>query len=59
MLQELIILYQQMDLPKSYSGVNMDSFMKKITYQEINKEGLINLGETIELMAEAEQLAAH
>jgi histidinol dehydrogenase len=44
---------------KSYSGVNMDSFMKKITYQEIDKDGLLNLGETIEIMAEAEQLIAH
>ncbi len=44
---------------KSFSGINMDSFMKKITYQEIDREGLLNLGETIEIMAEAEQLQAH
>jgi histidinol dehydrogenase len=44
---------------KSYSGVNLDSFTKSITFQHISKEGLINLGETIELMAEAEGLQAH
>ena len=44
---------------KMYSGVNVDSFVKKITYQEITKEGLISLGPTIEIMAEAEHLQAH
>ena len=44
---------------KSYSGVNLDSFTKSITFQSISKEGLINIGETIELMAEAEGLQAH
>ena len=44
---------------KSYSGVNLDSFLKSITFQEISKEGLKNLGPTIELMAEAEGLMAH
>ncbi len=43
----------------AYSGVSLDSFVKKITFQEISKEGLANIGETIELMAEAEQLDAH
>ena len=44
---------------KAYSGVNLDSFLKSITFQEISKEGLKNLGPTIELMAEAEGLMAH
>lgn len=44
---------------KAYSGVNLDSFVKKITFQEITKEGIQNLGNTIEVMAENEQLFAH
>ncbi len=44
---------------KAYSGVNMDSFIKKITFQEISAEGLDNLAETIEVMAENEFLMAH
>jgi histidinol dehydrogenase len=44
---------------KAYSGINLDSFTKSITFQKISKEGLINIGETIELMAEAEGLQAH
>ncbi len=44
---------------KAYSGVNLDSFTKSITFQKITKEGLLNIGETIELMAEAEGLQAH
>ena len=44
---------------KAYSGVNLDSFTKSITFQSITKEGLLNLGNTIELMAEAEGLQAH
>ena len=44
---------------KMYSGVNLDSFTKKITFQEITKEGLKMLGPSIEIMAEAEQLTAH
>ena len=44
---------------KNYSGVSLDSFTKKITFQQINKEGLLNIGNTIEIMAEAEQLIAH
>lgn len=39
--------------------MNLDSFLKSITFQEISKEGLKNLGPTIELMAEAEGLMAH
>lgn len=44
---------------RSYSGVSLDSFVKKITFQKITKTGLQNLGKTIEVMAEAEQLWAH
>jgi len=44
---------------KAYSGVNLDSFTKGITFQNITKEGLKNIGNTIELMAEAEGLQAH
>jgi histidinol dehydrogenase len=44
---------------KAYSGVNLDSFLKKITFQEISQEGIKNLGKTIEIMAENEELYAH
>jgi histidinol dehydrogenase len=44
---------------KAYSGVSVDSFLKKITFQEISKEGIQNIGKTIEIMAEAEELLAH
>ncbi len=43
----------------AYSGVSLDSFMKKITYQKITKEGIKALGPVVEHMAEAEQLEAH
>ncbi len=43
----------------SYSGVNMDSFFKKITFQEISKYGLHNIGKSVMTMAEAEELQAH
>lgn len=44
---------------KQYSGVNLDSFRKAITFQKITKEGIQLLGETVELMAAAEGLQAH
>lgn len=44
---------------KAYSGVSLDSFVKKITFQKLSKEGINNIGKTIELMAEAEGLNAH
>lgn len=44
---------------RSCSGVNIGSFIKKITYQEITEQGLRNLGDTIIEMAEAEGLQAH
>ena len=43
----------------AYSGVNLDSFIKKITFQEITSEGISKLGPTIQIMAENEQLEAH
>lgn len=43
----------------AYSGVNLDSFIKKITFQEITSEGISKLGLTIQIMAENEQLEAH
>ncbi len=44
---------------KAYSGVNLESFTKSITFQNISKEGLLNIGNTVEIMAEAEGLQAH
>ncbi|MFW5774522.1 MAG: histidinol dehydrogenase, partial [Tangfeifania sp.] len=44
---------------KTYSGVNLDSFMKKITFQEITSEGLRNIGPAVEIMAAEELLEAH
>jgi len=43
----------------AYSGLNMDSFMKKITFQTISEEGIKAIGPAIEIMAAAEQLDAH
>lgn len=44
---------------KAFSGVNLDAFVKKITFQKITENGILNIGNAIELMAEAEQLQAH
>lgn len=44
---------------KAYSGVNLDSFIKKITFQEITADGIRQLGDTIHIMAANEQLEAH
>ena len=44
---------------KNYSGVSLDSFVKKITFQKITAQGIQNLGRTIEIMAQAEKLEAH
>jgi histidinol dehydrogenase len=44
---------------KAYSGVSMDSFVKKITFQHITPRGLRNIGNTVEVLAEAEGLDAH
>lgn len=44
---------------KAYSGVSLDTFVKKVTFQRLDPQGLQNLGPTVEVLAEAEQLAAH
>jgi histidinol dehydrogenase len=44
---------------KSFSGVNLDAFTKKISFQSITKDGIQSLGKTIITMAEGEQLQAH
>lgn len=44
---------------KAYSGVSLDSFLKKITFQHISPQGLRNIGSTVEVLAEAEGLRAH
>jgi histidinol dehydrogenase len=44
---------------KSYSGVSVDSFVKKITFQKLSRQGLTEIGKTVITMAEAEGLSAH
>lgn len=44
---------------KAFSGVSLDSFVKKITFQKLTEDGIRNLGETVETLAAAEQLDAH
>ncbi len=44
---------------KQYSGINLDSFLKTITFQKISKDGLLNISKTVETMAQAEGLQAH
>jgi histidinol dehydrogenase len=44
---------------KAYSGVSVDSFVKKITFQQLSQQGLQNIGSTVEIMAAAEGLDAH
>ena len=44
---------------KNYSGVNLDSFMKSMTFQKIYKKGIQNIGKAIEIMADKEGLQAH
>ena len=44
---------------KAYNGVNLDSYMRKVTFQELSADGLRSLGPVIEVMASAEQLDAH
>jgi histidinol dehydrogenase len=44
---------------KSYSGVSVDSFVKKVTFQHISPEGIKNIGSTVEILAELEGLQAH
>lgn len=44
---------------RSYSGVSVDSFVKKVTFQHITREGLLHIGSTVETLAELEGLHAH
>jgi len=44
---------------KQYSGVSLDSFMKSMTFQKISEKGIMEIGQAVELMAEAEGLHAH
>ncbi|HBT86864.1 MAG TPA: histidinol dehydrogenase [Porphyromonadaceae bacterium] len=44
---------------KSFSGVSLDSFIKKITFQQLSEDGIISIGNAVEIMAEAEKLYAH
>lgn len=44
---------------KSYSGVNLDSFIRKVTFQELTAEGIDSIGEAVEIMAAEESLDAH
>ena len=44
---------------KNYSGVNLDSFLKTMTFQKITSKGIQNIGKAIEIMAEAEGLQGH
>jgi histidinol dehydrogenase len=44
---------------RAYSGVSVDSFVKKITFQQITPEGIRNIGPAVETMAAAEELHAH
>ena len=44
---------------RNYSGVSLDSFVKKVTFQEVTREGLENIGHAVEILAEAEGLQAH
>ncbi len=44
---------------KAYSGVSLDSFVKKITFQQVSKNGIENIGKAVEVMAAAEGLDAH
>ena len=43
----------------TYSGVNLDSYCRKVTFQHLTEEGVRSIGRAVELMAEAEQLDAH
>ena len=43
----------------AYNGVNLDSYQRKVTFQELTREGIKTIGHAVELMAENEQLNAH
>jgi len=44
---------------RAYSGVSIDSFVKKITFQHITPDGIVNIGPSVEILAELEGLHAH
>jgi histidinol dehydrogenase len=44
---------------KTFAGVSVDSFVKKITFQKLSHKGIKNIGNAVEIMAEAEGLLAH
>ena len=44
---------------KAYNGLNLDDYVKKITFQKVSRDGLSEIGPAIEIMAEAEKLRAH
>ena len=46
-------------MPRAYSGVSVDSFVKKITFQHITPDGIRNIGPTVEILAALEGLQAH
>ena len=43
----------------AYSGVNLDSFQRKVTFQHLTDQGIHSIGKAVEIMAAAEQLDAH
>ena len=59
MPQVLTILCRPMVMPECTLAFLLDTFLKKITFQEITREGLDSIGDTVEIMAEAEGLEAH
>ena len=59
MHREPIILLPTNGFAKAYSGVSLDSFYKKITFQQLTKQGLNNIGNAVKILAEAEGLQAH
>jgi histidinol dehydrogenase len=59
MPQAPTILYLQVALPNAFSGVSVDSFLKKITFQYLTAKGLSHIGPTVEVLATAEGLQAH
>ncbi len=59
-LHKILWTYQQTNgFARNYSGVSLESFQKKITFQKLSKEGILGIGPAIEIMAEAEELFAH
>jgi hypothetical protein len=59
MLRALITLLPTNGFAKTYSGVSLDSFFKKITFQQLTKRGLQNISKAVTTLADAEGLQAH